>query len=61
MDAWWWIPIGLAAWFAVSVAVGLWLGPFLRSCSQARQALDEPAVKILDLTQEPPRHWRQAS
>ena len=50
MDAWWWIPIGLAAWFAVSVAVGLWLGPFLRSCSRARQALDEPAVKILDLT-----------
>jgi hypothetical protein len=61
MDACWWIPIGLAAWFAVSVVVGLQLGPFLRSCSQAWEALDEPATKILDLTQEPPRRWRQAS
>ena len=61
MDAWWWIPIGLAAWFAVSVAVGLWLGPFLRSCSQAWEALDEPAPEILHLIPEPSPHWRQAS
>jgi hypothetical protein len=61
VDAWWWIPIGLAAWFAVSVAVGLRLGSFLRSCSQAWETLDEPTAEILDLTREPPRHWRQAS
>jgi hypothetical protein len=41
MDAWWWIPIGLVAWSAVAAAVGLWLGPVLRSCSQAREALDQ--------------------
>ena len=23
---WWWIPIGLAAWVAMSAAVALWLG-----------------------------------
>jgi hypothetical protein len=37
---WWWIPIGLAAWLAVSVAVALRLGPALRRCSQARKTLD---------------------
>ena len=38
MNAWWWVPISLVAWVAVSVAVGLWLGPVLRRCSQAREA-----------------------
>jgi len=60
MDAWWWMPIGLAVWFAVSMAVGLWLGPVLRSCSQAREALDQPAGGMLPLTREPSRHWRPA-
>ena len=40
MDAWWWVPVALTAWFAVAVAVGLWLGPVLRHCSQAREALE---------------------
>jgi hypothetical protein len=40
MNAWWWVPIGLIAWCGVSPAVGLWLGPILRRCSQARDALD---------------------
>ena len=40
MDAWWWVPVALAAWFAVSVVVGLWLGPVLKHCSQARAALE---------------------
>jgi hypothetical protein len=41
MDGWWWIPIGLVTWFAVATAVALLLGPVLRSCSQARKALDQ--------------------
>jgi hypothetical protein len=42
MDGWWWwIPVGLVTWFAVSLAVAMWLGPVLRSCSQAREALDQ--------------------
>jgi hypothetical protein len=61
MDAWWWIPIGVAAWFALSVAVGLWLGPVLRGCSQARGALDQHTAEILAMPRKPPRPWRQAS
>jgi hypothetical protein len=60
MDAWWWIPVGLIAWLAVAVAVGLLLGPVLRSCSQAREALGqqmgEPA-RLEGLSQD----WRRAA
>ena len=40
MDGWWWLPIGLVAWFAVAMAVALLLGPVLRGCAQAREAGD---------------------
>jgi hypothetical protein len=40
MSAWWWVPIGLAAWFGVALALGLLLGPALKRSSQAREALD---------------------
>jgi len=40
MSAWWWVLIGLAAWFGVALAVGLLLGPVLRRSSAAREALD---------------------
>ena len=36
MNPWWWLPIGLGAWFAVSVLVALALGLWLRSASDAR-------------------------
>jgi hypothetical protein len=39
MNAWSWVPIGLAAWFGVSLAVGMWLGPVLRYCSRAAETL----------------------
>jgi len=45
MNPWWWVAIGLAAWFAVSLPVGLLLGPFFRYSSQAREALDAQAKK----------------
>jgi len=61
MDIWWWIPIGLVAWFAVATAVALLLGPVLRSCSQAREAQDQYTAKILALPLKPPPDWRQAS
>ena len=57
----WWIPIGLAIWFAVATAVALWLGPVLGSCTQAREALDQHTAKILALPQRPAKHWRHAS
>jgi hypothetical protein len=40
MNAWSWVPIGLVAWFGVSLAVGMWLGPILMNCSRAREAQD---------------------
>jgi hypothetical protein len=53
MDAWWWVPVILVAWFAVAVAVGLWLGPVLRYCSQAREALEPHMEEIPEGIQEP--------
>ena len=44
MNAWWWAAIGLAAWLGVSSAVGLWLGPILGHCSQAREALEAQSI-----------------
>jgi hypothetical protein len=58
MDAWWWVPIGLVAWFAVAVAVGLWLGPILRHCSEARAAHD-PCTEATPAGT--PHHERQAA
>jgi hypothetical protein len=60
MDGWWWIPIGLVIWFAVAIAVALWLGPVLRSCSRAREALEQDTARVLDLPGQPLRHRRFA-
>jgi len=55
MNAWWWVAIGLVAWFGVSLAVGLLLGGAFRRCSQARDALDAQAGVTLAERQEPPQ------
>jgi hypothetical protein len=36
-----WIPVGIAAWFLVSVVIGLCLGPVLRHCSLVRESPDK--------------------
>ena len=36
-----WIPVGIAAWFLVSVVLGLCIGPVLKNCSQARESADQ--------------------
>ena len=41
MNAWSLVPIGFVVWFGVSLAVGMWLGPVLKRCSQAREARAE--------------------
>jgi len=61
MDGWWWLPIGLIAWSAVAMAMALWLGPVLRSCSQPREALDSSQGQDASVPRRPLRHWRQAA
>jgi hypothetical protein len=43
---WWWVPIGLAAWFLASVVIGLWIGPVLRRSSQIMESLDQQVAAI---------------
>ena len=55
MSAWWWVPIGLAAWLGVSLAVGLLLARFFRNAARARDAMDALAEEKLAERQEPPQ------
>jgi membrane protein YdbS with pleckstrin-like domain len=41
MPWWWWVLVGLAAWFVVAVAVALVIGPWLARGSQARDKTEE--------------------
>ncbi len=61
MDPWWWVPIGLAAWFLVALAIALCLGPVLRRSSQAREAVDQQLGETPNEPHEPPGDQRQAS
>lgn len=58
MNAWGWVPVGLTVWFAAAAALGLWLGPLLRHCSQTLEATDRLMLASL---KEPPRRWQRAS
>jgi hypothetical protein len=55
MNAWWWVAIGLVAWFGVSLAVGLWLGRAFSRSAQAGDALDAQEGVTLAERQEPPQ------
>jgi len=61
MDPWWWVPIGLAAWFLVALAIALCIGPVLRRSSQAREALEQQFRETPNEPDEPPGDERQAS
>ena len=59
MSAWWWVPIGLAAWLSVSLAVALLLARFFRNAARARDAMDARAEeRLLAERQEPPGSGR---
>ena len=60
MDPWWWVPIGLAAWFLVALAIALCLGPVLRRSSQAQEAPGQKS-EVPNEPREPPRDERQVS
>jgi hypothetical protein len=55
VSAWWWVPVGVAAWLSVSLAVGLLLARFFRNSAQARDAMDALAEERLAERQEPPQ------
>ncbi len=46
MDPWWWVPIGLAAWFLVAILVAPCAGAVLKRCSQTREAIDQHLSEI---------------
>ena len=48
MNAWWWVPIGLAAWFLVAVVMALGIGAVLRRASRTRESLDRQVTEISD-------------
>jgi hypothetical protein len=48
VNAWWWVPIGLAAWCVVAVVLALCIGPVLRRASQARESLDRQLMEPSD-------------
>jgi hypothetical protein len=48
VSVWWWVAIGLGAWFLVSVAVALFVGPVLRRCREAAEAIGRRLAKSDD-------------
>ena len=60
MNPWWWVPIGLAAWFLVAIVVSLLIGPVLRRSSQARATFSQEPEETSDES-KPPQDERQAS
>ena len=48
MNAWWWVPIGLAAWCLVAVMTALGMGRILRRASQVRESLDRQVMELSD-------------
>ena len=61
MNPWWWVPIGLAVWFLVGLAVALLIGPVLRHTSRARDTMDRRLGEMPDEDREPPQDNRRAS
>lgn len=48
MNAWWWVPIGLAAWCLVAVVMALCIGRVLGRASQVRESLDQQVMELSD-------------
>jgi len=60
VNPWWWVPIGLAAWFLVAIVASLLIGPVLRRSSKARESFGQGPEETSD-EPEPSQDERQAS
>jgi len=62
MDLWWWVLIGLAAWFVVALGIAVFIGPVLRGSSQAREVIDQQLGDVPGKPRrERPSHKRHVS
>ena len=63
MNPWWWVPIGLAAWFLVAIVVALLIGPVLRRSARSAQIQDSLGPEPEETSDEgkPSEDERQAS
>ena len=61
MGLWWWVLIGLAAWFLVALGISLYVGPVLRRSSQALEAIDQQLGEVPGKPHELPSRKRQVS
>ena len=63
MNPWWWVLIGLAAWFLVAIVVALLIGPVLRRSARSAQIQDSlrPEPEKTSDEGKPSEDERQAS
>jgi hypothetical protein len=63
VNPWWWVLIGLAAWFLVAIVVALLIGPVLRRSARSAQIQDSlgPGPEKTSDEGKPSEDERQAS
>ena len=63
MNPWWWVPIGLAAWFLVAIVVALLIGPVLKRSAHSARSQDalRPEPEKTSDEGKPSEDERQAS
>jgi len=61
VNPWWWVPIGLAAWFLLAIAAALLIGPVLKRSARIRDSLRPEPEWTSDEEDEPSEDERQAS
>ena len=63
MNPWWWVPIGLAAWFLVAIVVALLIGPVLKRSARSARSQDSLRPEPEETSDEgkPSEDERQAS
>jgi hypothetical protein len=63
VNPWWWVPIGLAAWFLVAIVAALLIGPVLKRSAHSARSQDSlrPEPEKTSGEGKPSEDERQAS